>query len=305
MVAGLATPVAATKYAGEPYNLSVGGRALGRGGAFTASYPDASSVFWNIAALAGLRRPEVILQHTETFGSLLNHDFAGVAFPARSPGSWAWGLYGSYLGGGGILLTTRDSTTNRPVVTREARHSDWSFGVGLARRTERWWSWGMTAKVVGRDLPGNSAWGLGMDLALWANRDRYRIGIKAADITTTFLSYDSGRKETIVPHVNWGGEVQLPVFTDGLTGLLAVEAETYFENRRAAAQFWSGSISVDVHIGLEFGYRDLLFGRIGSDAGSLALGAGFTYRQWALDAAIVDHDFLDNTYRISLRWMLP
>ncbi len=177
VVMGLATPAAATKYAGEPYNLSVGGRALGRGGAFTASYPDASSVFWNVAALAGLRRPEVILQHAETFGSLLNHDFGGVAFPARSPGGWAWGVYGSYLGGGGILLTTRDSTNNRPLVTREAGHSDWSFGVGLARRTERWWSWGVTAKVVGRDLPGNSAWGLGMDLALWANRDRYRLGI--------------------------------------------------------------------------------------------------------------------------------
>ncbi len=98
--------------------------------------------------------------------------------------------------------------------------------------------------------------------------------------------------------------MELPVFAEGLTGLLAIEAETYFENRRTASQFWSGSISVDLHVGLEFGYRDLLFGRIGSDAGSLALGAGFGYKQWGLDAAIVDHDFLDNTYRISLRWML-
>ena len=124
----------ATKYAGEPYHLSVGGRALGRGGAFTASFPDASSAFWNIASLAQIRKSEVILQHAETFGSLLNHDFAAVAIPSKDSSGWSWGAYFTYLGGSGIPLTVIDSITGRPRVDRVAGHSDWSVAVGGARR---------------------------------------------------------------------------------------------------------------------------------------------------------------------------
>jgi hypothetical protein len=300
----------ATKYAGDPYYLGVGGRALGRGGAFVASRPDASSVFWNIAALAGLERPEAMAQHAETFGSLLNHDFLSVAFPARDSVGWAWGAYGTYLGGGGILLTAIDTLRNRPKVVGTESHADWSLSFGLARRTTRWWSWGVAVKAVVRDYPQDStgasggAYGLGIDAAWWGRGPWWRAGVKLADATTTFLSYDSGRNETISPHINWGGEVDLPEFAEGVTTLVAAEAETYFEGRQTGAQYWSGSVSVDLHLGFEAAYRDMVFGRIGSDAGRLALGAGFNIARWGIDAALTDHEFLDNTYRVSIRYLL-
>ncbi|MBI3871590.1 MAG: hypothetical protein HY304_00755 [candidate division Zixibacteria bacterium] len=294
----------ATKYAGEPYYLGVGARALGRGGAFVAATPDGSSSYWNVASLVALRRPEIMVQHAEAFGSLLNHDFAGIGVPPSTPNGWAWGAYGYYLGGAGIQLTVFDSTTGRPKVDRLARHGDWAIGVALARRVPGWGAYGVTAKTVIRDLPGNSAYGLGVDLAWWNQWPSLRAGIKVADVTTTFLSYDSGRKETIVPHVDWGGEVDLPRAVEGLHAVAAFDAETYFENRQTASQYWSGSVSVDLHLGLEVGYRDRLFGRIGSDAGSLAVGAGFAIGRWGVDGALTDHQFLDNTYRVSLRYRL-
>lgn len=294
----------ATKYAGEPYHLGVGGRALGRGGAFVASRPDASSVFWNIASLAALQRPEALAQHAETFGSLLNHDFASVAFPAKSETGWAWGAYATYLGGGGIQITELDTLRGRPEVVREENHGDWSVAFGLAKRTPHWWSWGVAVKGVMRDLPGNSAYGLGVDAAWWGRGDWWRAGIKLADITTTFLSYDNGTNETINPHMNWGGEADLPKIADGLKTVVAAEAETYFEGRKTGAQYWRGSVSVDLHLGFEASYRDVLFGRIGSDAGRLALGAGFALNRWGIDAALTDHEFLDNTYRVSIRYLL-
>jgi len=294
----------ATKYAGEPYYLGVGGRALGRGGAFVASSPDASSAFWNVAALASLDRPEAMAQHAETFGSLLNHDFAAIVMPVSDSTGWAWGAYATYLGGGGIQLTALDTLTHRPVVTRTENHADWSLAFGLARKTPRWWSWGVTLKTVMRDLPGNFAYGLGLDAAWWGRGSGWGAGVKVADITTTFLAWDSGRKETIVPHINWGGELDLPRVTEGLTTLFAAEAETYFEGRKTSAQYWAGSISVDLHLGFEAAYRNLLFARVGSDAGRLALGAGFASGRWAVDAAMTDHQFLDNTYRVSLRYMI-
>jgi hypothetical protein len=294
----------ATKYAGEPYYLGVGGRALGRGGAFVASRPDASSAFWNIATLAALRRPEIMAQHAETFGSLLNHDFVAFVMPASDSTGWAWGAYMTYLGGGGIQITALDTLTGRPVVTKTEHHADWSFAFGLARRSHRWWSWGVTLKTVMRDLPGNFAYGLGVDAAWWGQGRGWRAGVKVADLTTTFLAWDSGRKETIVPHVNWGGEIDLPQMTSGLRTLLAAEAETYFEGRKTAAEYWSGSVSVDLHLGFEASYHDLLFARVGSDAGHLALGAGFASGHWGVDAAMMDHKYLDNSYRISLRYLL-
>ena len=293
----------ATKYAGEPYYLGVGGRALGRGGAFVASAPDASSAFWNVAALAFLERPEAMAQHAETFGALLNHDFVAFVMPTPDSTGWAWGGYATYLGGGGIQLTALDTLTSRPVVTSSENHADWSLVFGLARKTPRWWSWGVALKAVIRDLPGNSAYGLGLDAGLYGRGTGWGVGVKAADITTTFLSYDSGRKEMIVPHVNWGGEIQLPRMTEGLTTLLAAEAETYFEGRKSSAQYWLGSISVDLHLGFEATYRNLVSARVGSDAGRLALGAGLASGRWGVDAAMTDHEFLSNTYRVSLRYL--
>lgn len=294
----------ATKYAGEPYYLGVGARALGRGGAFVASQPDASSAFWNIATLAGLSRPELMAQHAEAFGSLLNHDFVSIVMPAADSAGWAWGAYATYLGGGGIQLTALDTLTGRPVVTRTENHADWSLAFGLARKTPRWWSWGVTLKTVMRDIPGNFAYGLGFDAAWWGRGKGWGAGVKVADVTTTFLSYDSGRKETIVPHVNWGGEVALPSITPGLATVFAAEAETYFEGRKTADQYWLGSISADLHLGFEAVYRDALFARVGSDGGHLSLGAGFASGRWAVDASMTDHQFLDNTYRVSLRFLM-
>lgn len=304
LLACLTSAAPAAKYAGESYHIGVGARALGRGGAFVAARPDASSAFWNIAATAAISEVEIMAQHAEAFGTLLNHDFVAVALPAKGETGWAFGFYGTYLGGGGIQLTEFDSLRGRPVVTGEENHADWSLSAGIARKTGRWWSWGAAAKIVVRDLPGNAAYGLGMDAGLRAGGRGWRAGIKLADITTTFLAYDSGRKETITPHINWGGEYELPELTDGLRTVFAAEAETYFEGRKTGAQYWSGNVSVDLHLGFEATFRDVFSGRVGSDAGRLALGAGFVAGRWGVDASLTDHDFLDNSYRVALRYIM-
>jgi len=296
----------ATKYAGEPFYLGIGGRALALGGSSVGARPDAASPFWNPASLTVLAYPELMFQHSETFGSLLDHDYFGGVLPVgRVGGDWAWGAQVIRLGGGGIQLTEIDSTTGRPKVGDEASHSNWTVGVSAARSIGKWGSVAMTAKGLLNDIPGNSAWGLGVDLSWWKDWRRLRTGIKVADVTSTFLSYDSGERETIVPHVNWGGEFDLPQFADGLRATMAGEAETYFEGRTLAAQYWSGSVSVDLHLGVEINYRNRLYGRAGSDAGRLALGAGFAVGRWAIDGAMTDHGFLDSSYRLSLRFLWP
>ncbi len=292
-------PAHATKYAGEPYYLGVGGRALALGGCGVGARADAASPFWNPASLTSLVRAEAMFQHSETFGSLLDHDYLGGVMPSgRVAEGWSFGLHVMRLGGGGIQLTEIDSTTGRPRVGDEASHSNWTIGVSTARPLGKLGSVALTAKGLVNSLPGNSAWGLGIDLSWWRDWRFMRTGVKIADVTSTFLSYDSGERETINPHINWGGEVDLPGVVEGMTATIAGEAETYFEARTLAAQYWSGSVSVDLHL-------DRLFGRVGSDAGRLALGAGFAAGRWVIDAAMTDHGYLDTSYRVSLRVLWP
>lgn len=77
----VAAPASATKYAGEFLKVPVGARAIGMGSAFGAVCDDATAPYWNPAGMVFLPYREVIVQHAEKFGNLLNHDFGGAVFP--------------------------------------------------------------------------------------------------------------------------------------------------------------------------------------------------------------------------------
>lgn len=103
LLALTAAPAFATKYAAEFLKIPVGARAIGLGGAFTAIADDATAPYWNPAGMIYLPYREVIVQHSERFGSLLNHDFvAGVVPLGGSPGRQ------SALGFSMIRLATDD-----------------------------------------------------------------------------------------------------------------------------------------------------------------------------------------------------
>ena len=80
-LAAASTPAFATKYAGEFLKIPVGARAIGLGGAFTAIADDATAAYWNPAGMIYLPYHEVILQHAERFGGLLNHDYLSGVLP--------------------------------------------------------------------------------------------------------------------------------------------------------------------------------------------------------------------------------
>jgi hypothetical protein len=79
------TPAAATKYAGEFLKIPVGPRAIAMGGAFTAIADDATSPHWNPAGMIYLPYREVVFQHAERFGNLLNQDYLSAVFPLGGP----------------------------------------------------------------------------------------------------------------------------------------------------------------------------------------------------------------------------
>lgn len=292
----------ATKFAGEFLSLGVGARGLGMGGAFVSVADDATSGWWNPAGAARMTAREGIFMHAETFGSLLNHDYLAVGLPKEK-----FGLIFSAirLGGGGIQVTqlpNPDSLIgdrNRPYVVKVKGHGDYAFLATYARAKRKNLYWGMGVKLVYRSIVDNSAFGIGADLgALWRPKPDWWVGLTVNDFTSTLLAYDTGRKETITPTVKVGTSYRYTYRDFSLLG--AFSSDLRFEGRKAEAQYYQGFISADNHYGMEVGYLDKGFARVGFDAGNFTAGAGLKIAPVKIDFAFLTHPALNNSYRVSL-----
>jgi len=294
----------AAKYVGDPFSLGVGARALAMGGAVVAGPYDGTAGYWNPSGMNFLDGRYVVGMHAETFGSLLNQDFISYvdARPRKSTLLRTFGFYLYYLGGGGIKLTQLDEN-NRPYVVSEKSHSDFLLAGSVAGRLRDNLDYGLTAKIIYRDIGTETGFGLSADAGLsWQVRPYANLGLMVTDVTTGFIQYSgktfgNPRTESIYPTVKPG--FMLSHSYRDFTGRLAVSGDVKFENLKYAAQYWSGSLSMDTHYGLEIGYREMLFGRFGFDIGDFTTGVGLNVRNITFDFAFLHNPDLDDTYRIS------
>lgn len=288
------------KYAGEAYTLGAGARPLALGGAYTAISDDPSGLYYNPAGLASISGRHILLLHSETFGSLLNHDYIGYTNPVvlrNRPGSVSIGIY--RVGGGGIILTEKDPVSGGPRIIAEKSHYDYLVLLGGGVRISERWRFGGAAKILVRSLAENSAWGLGLDLgAQYGGPDGLAAGATLTNATSTFLSYDNGTRESILPALKLGATYVAKV--DQFTLRPVVDVDLLFEGRDAAAQVAFGTMSLDSHLGGEISYHEVVYFRGGSDIGRLTLGVGIKFNRFRLDGAFLDHNDLDNSYRVSL-----
>lgn len=313
------TSIRAAKYSGEAFSLGVGGRGLALGGAIVAGPFDGSAAYWNPAGMNYINGRNLMAMHAETFGSLLNHDFVaytdsrnahrknGAAAPVQS-----FGFYVYYLGGGGIKITQLNQF-DRPVVVREESHGDWLFSAAMSGRVAGKLDLGVTAKVIYRDVGTESGFGLTLDAgAIYPVHQYVALGLMVRDITTGFIRYSGntelldpsgavvereGSTESIYPTVRPGLKLEYPY--GDFTGIALAAADIRFEGIKTAAQFWSGSVSLDTHWGWELGWRQMVFGRAGFDIGRFTAGGGVNIRNITLDFAYLHHNELDETFRVS------
>ncbi|MFH1699337.1 MAG: hypothetical protein ABIE07_02020 [Candidatus Zixiibacteriota bacterium] len=295
----LANPAYATKYAGEPFSLGVGAGPLGMGGAVIAGPFNATSGYWNPAGLAYTSGRQIITMHSETFGSLLNHDFIGFSSNSgKSQGLNSYGGYLYYLGGGGIKITAFDAQSQYPVVIREENHFDIMLGGSLAGKYRDNISYGITAKIIYRDIAVETAYGLGIDAGIIYQVDTIiTTALVVTDLTSTFLAYSNDNTETIFPAVKPGMSIRLA--RQNMTALLTGQAILRFEGRKQNAELWQNEISADFQFGLQLGYKDIAFGRIGYDQSNLTAGLGAVIDKYIIDLAYLHHSDFDETFRIS------
>lgn len=296
----------AAKYSGDAFSLGVGARNLALGGSTIAGLFDASAPYWNPAGMNFLYGRNIIAMHAETFGSLLNHDFIAYVNARPRPKSIikSFGFYIYYLGGGGIKITQLNEFS-RPYVIREESHGDYLIAGSVSGKLNGKIDFGLTAKIIYRDIGTESGQGLTLDAGIiYKVKDNFNLGLMVTDITTGFIrysgdSFDEGsHSESIFPTLKPG--IIYSYNYKEFTGNYLMSGDIRFEHLDKAAQYHIGAISLDMHYGWELVYRNLLFGRLGFDIGYLTAGGGFKIKNINMDFAYLNHNELDETYRVSI-----
>jgi len=301
----LALTSQAAKFAGDAFTLGAGGRGLALGGAVVAGPFDATAPYWNPAGMNRLQGRYITAMHAETFGSLLNHDFIAYidARPQNNSFIKAFGFYVYYLGGGGIKITQLNEF-NRPYVVSEESHGDFLFSAAVSGKIGSNLDFGLTAKIIYRDIGTETGKGLTLDAGILYNiSNSLTMGLMVSDITSGFIRYsgetfgDGANTESIYPTIKPGFAYEYK-YSD-LIGRFLISGDIKFEKLGDAAQYSSGSFSLDTHYGWELSYQEILFGRAGFDIGRFTSGAGINIKNIMIDLAYLHHSELDETYRVS------
>jgi len=322
------------KYAGEFMALGGGARAMGIGNAFTAIADDATATYWNpagVAVFSSLRGSpkdwSAVFMHSEQFGSFLDYNFFSAAFPLKA-GESAWGVTFIHLGvpdirvipfkDGMIGNSDGDERIERelgeyinfnPLDFPLESANDYAAMVSYAQRF-RFGLGGANVKLIRNDqVTGVTSFGIGLDLGflrrgLWRDLSA---GVKLQDATGTYIGWSTGKREFIYPALKVGFSYPLKVESMGSTCTFAVDGDFRYENRQGAAQLWLGRASLDLHAGAEIFIRDLVAIRGGFDLDRPTAGMGLVlqdfgpwHMSFGLDYALMIHDVLDTTHRVSL-----
>lgn len=341
VLAGLlgAGPAQATKFAGAFMADGGGARALGMGSAFVAVADDASAAFWNPAGLIDLPQREALLMHSERFGDLVDRDFAAYAQPLRGEaGTWRDGAFAVSvihlavddipftdhlvgqldLDGNGVLDPDEAVNLLDPFYFDQIRFEtdrELALMASYARRAGVW-QLGGNVKVIRQTVGDYSSFGLGIDLGV-LRRDWWRaldVGVKLQDATSTYLSWSTGRNETIAPVLVPGVAYDWIFEQIGLDLTAAGALEIHFDGRtnqvdQFGYQAWGSlfeDVSSNLFLGLEASLSRRVHLRMGShggfDAERLTYGIGLEFGRLRADYAhagdVLDID--ESTHRVSL-----
>jgi len=305
------------KYAGEFLSIGVGGRPKGMGGAYVALVNDVTAGYWNPGSLAKINYPQFSLMHDAQFGNLVNYDYGSVGIPFGSNSSLGISLIRMGvddiadtrnalidLNGNGIL---DDGERLDPSKITYFNAADYAVYLTYSKRTSDKFSYGANLKIIRRNLAEEGAWGLGFDVGASYNPfGKFYLGANLMDLTTTYLSWSTGKKEVITPTAKLGTAYQIDFLKGTLTP--AVDFDIRFENRKKSANASLGPVSFDMHAGIEYSFRNLISLRTGySDLGNLTLGAGVKLPKINIDYSFSKFDGLEelgNSHLISLTFTL-
>lgn len=270
-------------YSNEFLSLGVGARGLAMGTAQAASTSDATAAYWNPAGLNNLKQIELSLMHAEWFAGIAKYDYLGFAMPIADNSRFI-GLSAIRLGIDDIpntlYLVQPDGSINYNNITTFSA-ADYGFLLSYAQPFKKI-KFGANAKIVYRQVGSfaNSI-GFGIDAGMQYNpNNKLMLGLTIKDLTTTFnawkFNFTEQEKQALALTNNL-----IPSNSVELTGQRAILALAYklsigkkasilaelntdltFDGKRNTL-IKTNVVSIDPHLGMEFGYNNFIFLRAG------------------------------------------
>jgi hypothetical protein len=273
------------KYSNEFLSIGIGARGLSMAGAQVASINDVTSGYWNPAGLALIdKKMDIGLMHAEYFAGIAKFDYAAVALPMQDKNRMlAFSIirFGVDDIPNTLFLLEPDGSVNYNNVTTFSV-ADYAGLISYAQKLPiEGMRIGGSLKLIHRTVGSfASSWGVGLDAGFQYDKNKWRFGAMAKDITTTFnawsfsftedeqeiftttqnvvpensieltapkiilgaaYKFELGKNVTLLP------EVDIDITTDGKRNVL-LSAQPF---------------SIDPHAGLEAGYKDIVFLRGG------------------------------------------
>ena len=335
------------KYSNEFLNIGAGARGLAMGNAQVASVNDASAGYWNPAGLTGVKDvPNIALMHAEYFSGIAKYEYASLAIPVQdNKRTMGFSLLRFAVDDipNTLFLVEPDGSINYNNV-QAFSSADYAFLFSFAQRIkdedDKKISVGANAKVIYRKV-GHfaSAWGFGLDAGIQIQRKKWRLGLMARDITTTFnawsFKFTEQEKEVLyltkndipvksteltAPRLVLGGAYNFSI-SDKIKLLAEANVDLTFDGKRNTI-LSSNPVSIDPHLGLEASINDVFFIRGGitnfqkalADEDTLnqkkvwiyqpSAGAGFKIKNVSVDYAFTNLANQQNplyTHIVSLR----
>ncbi|WP_207492762.1 PorV/PorQ family protein [Aridibaculum aurantiacum] len=276
------------KYSNEFLNIGAGARGLAMGGAQVASVEDGTAGYWNPAGLTGIRQaPSIQAMHAEYFAGIGKYDYASIALPLHGD-KRVVGLSVLRFAVDDIpntlFLVEPDGSVNYNNI-RTFSSADYAFILSYAQRVKdeenEKLSFGGNVKIIHRKVGSFAkAWGFGLDAGVQYRINKWKLGLAARDVSTTFnawsFSFSEREKEVLYLTNN-----DIPVKSTELTAprLILGGARTFdinekfaltaeanldvtFDGRRNTVVS-SNAVNIDPRAGIEASYQNNIFLRAG------------------------------------------
>ncbi len=287
--------------------IGIGSRAIGMGGAFTASANDMSAIYWNPAGIAANNGNQVYFSHTDWIADVSN-DFAAIASYIPGVGTIGAFIIVSKSIEGGVVRTI-----SQPEGTGELFDAGGiSIGLTYARNLTDNFSIGFNAKYIQENIWHMKSEGFAFDIGVLYKIDvlnELRIAASVSNFGTKMEL--NGRDILEIKSVGEGNQgnlintkIELNQYDLPLLFRVGVAADLLksrtFRFTTAIDAIHPNDHTEYLNIGGEFAWNEILFARFGYKSllerdteQGLTLGVGINYRLVDVVNVIIDYAYQD------------